>query len=148
MKFSWGHGITVAIVLFVGFLLFMVWKTFGVKVDLVAENYYEQEIAYETRITNIKNYHQLGEPAEVAIQGGNLEISFPPSLVEAGLDGEVACFRPSDERLDVSFELNADSDGVQRIPASKLAPGLYQVKLTMEANSKQYYHETTVYVTK
>jgi len=146
LKFNWGHGIALFIASFVAFLSFMVAQTFGVKVDLVADNYYEQELAYQGKIDRIKNFSTLNEPVQVRTTGGSISIAYPPSLVAKGLSGTVACFRPSDNRLDRELPLQAGT-GQQQIDAKLLKPGIYQVQLSMEAAGEEYYYETSVYVT-
>ena len=55
MKLNWGNWIAVAYSVFVLFIIAMVYLAFGEKWDLVAENYYEQEIQYQDKINSIEN---------------------------------------------------------------------------------------------
>jgi hypothetical protein len=49
MKFTWGHGIVVALGLFISFILYLIF-IFPIgkqNSELVTENYYEDELSYQ-----------------------------------------------------------------------------------------------------
>ncbi|MCB9190933.1 MAG: FixH family protein [Flavobacteriales bacterium] len=52
---GWGTRITLFYGSFVAFMLFMVVMAVQQDFDLVADNYYEQEIAYQDRIDQMNN---------------------------------------------------------------------------------------------
>ena len=43
---NWGKGITIAIVLFMGFIISFVVRAFNRDSDLISDNYYEEGLAY------------------------------------------------------------------------------------------------------
>ena len=62
MKFTIGHAITIVFISFTVYILSFVYRSFTNEVDLVAEDYYAQEIAYQDRIDHIANAkHLAGE---------------------------------------------------------------------------------------
>ena len=52
---NWGKGIFIFYSLFVVAILSVVYFAFTQEVNLVSEDYYQQEIAYESQIERIKN---------------------------------------------------------------------------------------------
>ncbi|MGZ5273840.1 MAG: FixH family protein, partial [Kaistella sp.] len=59
-KFSWGHGVIVALGLFMSFILFMIFVySNGMKnSELISDSYYEDELAYQ-EIIDAKNNADL-----------------------------------------------------------------------------------------
>ncbi|MDX2190907.1 MAG: FixH family protein [Bacteroidota bacterium] len=55
MKLNWGYSIMLVIIVFMGFITYMVVQMFSTKVDLVREDYYETGIQYENRISKLKS---------------------------------------------------------------------------------------------
>ena len=56
MKFTWGHGIVVALGLFISFILYLIF-VFPIgkqNSELVTENYYEDELSYQ-KVIDAKN---------------------------------------------------------------------------------------------
>lgn len=49
-KFNWGKSITIIIISFMGFILFMAFKTSNTKSDLNAKDSYKQEVNYQSKI--------------------------------------------------------------------------------------------------
>ena len=62
---SWGWKIVVLYGLFVMMTLSMVFYFMGHDVDLVAKDYYRQEIEYQDQIDKIENARSLKEPIDL-----------------------------------------------------------------------------------
>ena len=55
MKFNWGHGITLFYIVFVGTLVTVLIKSFGVDHSLVVDDYYAKDIAYQSQFDKSVN---------------------------------------------------------------------------------------------
>lgn len=140
---NWGHGIAIFFCCFVAFMLFMVVKSFQENIDLVTENYYEQELQYQHQIEKIQNTKQLEETVKITTQAGKgIQLSFP--RLAAPIQGQVQVFRPSDARFDLLEELTPDSNNQQLIATSALPPGFYRIKINWQAAGQDYYTEETL----
>ena len=53
---NWGKGVTIAFILFVGFIMFMVVGAFRENFDLVSDDYYLEEINYQDKINQKANF--------------------------------------------------------------------------------------------
>lgn len=135
---SWSIRITLLYTSFVAFMLFMVWKAWGERFDLVSEDYYAQELAFQSKIDEAKRATETGQLWVINQTNGGLE-----GVLE-GATGkiDVQLFRPSDERLDRSYTFN----GSFTIPATDLTPGKYLVKIEWQHNGQPLYHEQIVVV--
>ena len=99
---NWGWRIVVLYSAFVLMTLFMVVFFMRQKVDLVAKDYYRQEIEYQEQIDKISNTNSLKEPLDVLYSSKNRTISvqFPSEHAAQGIEGKIHLYRPA----------NADED--------------------------------------
>ena len=142
MKFNWGHGIAIFFTCFVIFMLVLVVKAFQENIDLVTDDYYQEELDYQTRIDKIKNDQLLIVPVEIKSEKGGINIQFPE--FESNIQGEIQIFRPSDAKFDLIRAIETDVYYRQHISTSKLPGGFYKVKVSWEADGKKYYTEESV----
>lgn len=143
MRFKWHWGIGIAVV-YMGFVLIRVVTIIIAEhndVDLVTPNYYEKEINYEERITEIRNTKSLQEQVAVKTDNRMVTIQFPGSFNREKLRGDIVLFRPSDKRMDKILPIKPDSGTVQRIDLSALHPGYWKIQLSWEYEKKRYYEE-------
>lgn len=138
---NWGKSILLFYSLFVIALLAMVYFSFTQDVNLVAEDYYQQEIAYEDQITRIKNTESLVEKPTVVLKNTYVEITFPKDLNPKGV---VLFFRPSDSSKDRRVPLALGANGTQQIDFSTQLAGLWKAKLTWKQGEKEYYQEFVI----
>jgi hypothetical protein len=139
---NWGIKLMFVFVGFVGLVLVMVYLTFQHDVDLVAEDYYDQEIKYQEEINRLKKASLLEDPLQIVFnrQENQLKIVFPhpePSLVQ----GEILLFRPSDRKQDERYPVNPDVNGSQVIRVGGLSPGLWKIKIYWNYREDKYLEE-------
>lgn len=138
MKFTWGHAITLVFILFAGYILYFVYQSFQTNVDLVAEDYYAREVAFQDRINETANAVPFKEKVEVKVDHEGILITFPKDEVEV-LEGSGTLFRPSSKDMDRKFPITLNEDHTQRIPKQALSPGRYSVQLEWKDGEKGYF---------
>ncbi len=143
MKNSWAYGIVVVIVLFMAYIIFLVVKTYQMKVDLVSEDYYEQELNYQTQLSKMNNVSEM-EMVNWKLMGEEMLFHFP--IPKDTIIGTIEFFRPSDSSLDKKMMISVDKEGRQYLPIKNLTSGLYRVKIDWTDNSKSYYMEEDFYL--
>lgn len=141
MNFNWGHGILLTIIGFMLFMSFMVYKSFQLKVDLVADNYYAKEIAFQDQIDKAANADALNEPITWKVADEQLKISFPSAQIGKELTGTIHFFRPSEDRYDTTFVIQVNAENEQSLPLEAFYAGKYQIQLDWKVDSIAYYHE-------
>lgn len=139
---NWGKGITLFLIGFVSFMGFLVYKTFQVDFDLVADDYYAQEIAYQDRIDAQHNLamQQFEPTVRSTPEGVSIEVA--PNEMRG--TGEVYFYDPRGREGDRTFELKLDEQGAMLVDYRELGAHRYQVKMSWEANGKQYFFETPI----
>ncbi len=138
---SWGKGIIIFYSSFVVFMVGMVVMAFREDFDLVADDYYEQEIAYQGRIEQLTNASDDEQKVSVLNADGAIELTFPSKATAVN----VHFFRPSDEKMDLKVE-EAAVDSVLSVPTDQLTRGKYLVKVGWNANGKTYFQEENLFV--
>lgn len=147
MKFNWGHGITIFIIAFVGFILLMVVKAFNTSTDLTAENYYSQELSYGDRITAISNAQAMKSQVVVNIGDKYMEVTLPETLLANGAEGQLYFYRPDDAKRDFTVEIDPTKN-VQVISMKQFVSGNYSLRVSCVVADKTYYFEQTVTINK
>ena len=139
---SWGKKIAIFYTVFAITMLSAVIFASMQTLHLVSEDYYQEEIAYESRIQEIKNVQELGKQVEVEkISDSEFSFRFPPSAQKA--IGVIQFYRPSDAGLDQAFPIKL-ADGKQLISVDELVGGNWQVQIQWAMDGKAFYQEMDV----
>jgi len=143
---NWGWKIVLLYTGFVVMTLGMVFYFIGDKVDLVADDYYKQEIAYQDQIDKMSNNQALEQPLEIDLDRTSLSavIRFPLEQASAGVQGLVQLYRPANSDEDKTFDINTDSTGVQTVSLAGFNRGLWKIKVLWNSGGKDYYSEKVV----
>jgi hypothetical protein len=142
---NWGVKITLVYLAFVAGMLTLVFKARSEKIELVATDYYEQELAYQERIDAMDNAARLSRAVTVQLVSEGLEVQLPDEITAAE-SGVIRLYRPSDSTLDREFVLAPTNIHTQLIPKALLTAGLYNVKVEWKAGEKIYYTELPIVV--
>ena len=144
---NWGYRIILIYVLFAAGILTLVFKSKNEKVDLVAPDYYAQEVAYQSRIQAMENVKHLSKPLEVVQTNAGIEFRFPNEC-SGKMEGQLHAYRPSDSNLDKDFSIDLNEAHTQIIPLHDLQYGLYTFKAEWKMNDTPYYAENAIVVAK
>ncbi|HTL82181.1 MAG TPA: FixH family protein [Bacteroidia bacterium] len=142
---NWGIRITILYVVFVVMILTMVYMASSQKVELVSDDYYKQELAFQQQIDRSDAASRLLEQPTVIPGVNNVEIQFPSAIPSDSVSGKILFLRPSDASLDREFPIKANAS-LMEIPNGKFSKGLYQVKMNWTINEKKYYNEYSIYI--
>lgn len=138
---NWGKSIALFYGLFVVALLAVVAFSFTQDVNLVADDYYKQELVYEDQINRIRNTEELAEKPTMQLRSDYVELVFPENLTPKG---NILFFRPSDGSKDRSQPISLGVNNKQQIDFSTEEKGLWKAKLTWNQAGKEYYQEFVI----
>lgn len=132
MKFNWGHGLTIVIIICIVGLLSLVWLTTKSKVDLVTEEYYPKELVYEQQLQKMRNNNKLKQKITVQIQD-SLYVYFPKVVTNPdSISGKILFYRPSDKNKDFTEKIRLDKTFKASYPLSKFDEGKYEMTIDWE----------------
>jgi len=140
MKINWGTGIVIAIVSFIGFIMyFVITMTTDQKFnhDLVTEKYYEKELTYQAKIDAAQNAENLGEDILVEKTDKGLMLKFPKYFENDTMKGKVFLYRPSDKTMDVEIPFSTVRNYLL-MPDKDLSDGRWNITVEMTHNKKSY----------
>ena len=146
LKFDWGTGITLFIILFISFYIFLIFLTKSKTFDMVTKDYYPESVIFEDQIEKTRHAKSLNEIIDTQIINDTLIIKLP-----AWKDGNIATgtfefYRPSNAKNDVSLIVNVNNLGIQKVYPSGLISGRYILKADWIINGIGYYDELSVFV--
>ena len=149
MKINWGTGLVIGMLLFMGFIMFLViTMTTNDKYshDLVTEEYYERDLYYQNEIDAETNYRGLNQAISGKRVSNGWELQFPAQVDASKAKGKVILYRPSNEKLDSEMNLSIDASGKMLIPEANLVDGIWKILISWEQDGVPYlYKETIVY---
>ena len=140
---NWGNRIVVAFVIFIAFILYMVVVAFQQDFDLVAEDYYAQEINFQDKMDQIANLEDLGEKVSVNIGDKSIILTFPKDQEPIG---EIHFYHPSREIFDKKLPIAMNSENIQNIERGELVSGNYRVNISWESGGKEYFQQEKIYL--
>ncbi len=139
---NWGKSIALFYTLFVIAILSVVAFSFTQDVNIISEDYYQQEIAYEEQIERLKNTSELAVKPTVELIRNHVEVVFEDNQKPKG---NILFFRPSDGSKDWHLPISLGADGTQQIDFSTRQQGKWIVKLLWRDGDKEYYQEFSFY---
>jgi len=146
LKISWGTGIVIVFVVFMSLNISTAVYLMNQDVNLVADDYYDQEIQYQKQIDKIKRTKKLNKKNIIAFNGSAINVAIPESLISKDLTGEIYFYRPSDQKSDIKIPLYPDTLGVQVILVSSLEKGLWAVKVNWLTGNNEYFAEERIFI--
>ena len=144
MKFNWGTGIVVTMIMFISFIMYMVVSMMLTHTDVVEKDYYAQQIGYQETKEAKENGLKLAGEMSFFQSKEYFQVKFPDSVnMKTMTKGGVHFYRPENASLDRKFEIIGVGN-VLKIPMNQLKEGHYQVKIRWENNGKEYYFEESI----
>jgi len=131
MKFNWGTGITIGIILFMAFILQYVIRVqvnSNYDNELVTEDYYQAETLIDSKYEKKQNANNLNQKLKINAVSEGVIIEFPADFDFEKISGEISLYRPSNEKLDQKIPLKLTSNALL-IPKAELANGRWDVSV-------------------
>ncbi|MFC2127167.1 FixH family protein [Bacteroidota bacterium] len=145
-KLNWGTGIVIAFALFISFILYFVIKTSTdttYEYDLVAKEYYKDELAYQDKIDWLENAKKLEEDVSVTITAAGAIITFPKEFDQQDIKGTVSLYRPSNQKLDREITLSLSNSSLL-IPKKVLVDGRWDIHIEWSYKNTKYLHKKSI----
>jgi len=146
IKFNWGTGIVIAMVLFMVFILQFLYRSFDTKNnhDLVSEDYYKDELYYQQEIDKMNNANQLEQNLTFERVKDGFLFVFPQDMDASEITGTAYFQRPSNKDLDFQQDILL-SDSKILINHTNLVEGKWKVKIDWKYNDEEYLLKETVF---
>ena len=137
MKFNWGTGILIFLILFLLAAALFIAFAMRQSVELVHEDYYERGVDHTSQMDLEERSAPYREAIKAVQLEGSLQISMADSVALRTDSAKIHLYRPSDERLDISLPYDPGR-GALIIPRENLEAGRYILKLTWFSQGLEY----------
>ncbi|WP_108801897.1 FixH family protein [Aquimarina sp. Aq107] len=148
MKVNWGTSIVLVFIGFISFILFFVIRMNTDKKyehDLVTEDYYKQELAFQQEINAEKNAKALKNNIVIEKVSEGLLIKFPEDINVENLSGTISLYRPSNKKLDFEVPITLQSSEIL-VPKNQLIEGRWNITVNWEYENTSYlFRESFTY---
>ena len=138
-KFTWLHGVMVALGCFMIFITSLVFYAGNMGV-MVVDNFYEKTIQFLNDIYAAKRANELDQKPELIQQANGYLIRFH----QEPQSGEVLFLRSNNSEEDVKESLHLNSRNEQLVHATRLKDGEYEVSIRWEENGEDYLYKQRV----
>lgn len=139
-KFTWGHGIVLALALFISFILYLIF-IFPIgkqNSELVTENYYEDELQYQKVIDAKNAAASLPQKPYFAQLPYGIRIAFPKEINNQNSKIKFLLYRTNDKTQDKSGNIILDENNSFLISKDLMIPGSYTLKIMWATENKDY----------
>lgn len=146
MRFTWGNAIFLVMSAFILLMTSFMIRAASNQEELVAENYYEQEIEYQGQIDKLNMTSTLSQAVRMTVEGSELVIEMPVDVRDKTITGELYLQRPSDSRADERMPIVLDANGTMRVALDERLKGAYNIQLDWSADGTAYLSKDRIYV--
>jgi hypothetical protein len=105
--------------------------------DLVAENYYKDELEFQQRIDKLNNAKKLTQNITIRKVANGIFVDFPKNISQEKIRGTIYLYRPSNKILDVTLPITL-SKHTQFISKDILIGGRWNVQVNWNVSDKEY----------
>jgi len=142
----WPLAIIATFIVFISGILTVVVLASAQKTELVSNNYYEQELRYQSRIDSRDRTQNLGASATYDATSRRIVIALPAAHAGKLLTGQIQLYRPSAAGLDREFALRPAANGIQSLNASGLQNGLWKIRVAWNVAGQDYFLDETIVI--
>ena len=142
---NWGYKILAVYLIFIGGILFLVFKSSIQNQDLVSPDYYEQELKYQQKIDQTERANALSSQLNYEVSDNNIMVRFPQEMKTAMIKAHVLLYCTADKSKDQEYNLSTENGELQ-IAIPKLNKGLHELRITWNVNNLSYYYQHKIMI--
>lgn len=148
IKLNWGFGIVLAFISFISFILYFVISMSSdnkYSHDLVATDYYNQELKFQDNIDATKNAKNLKEKIKIERVKEGMKIIFPKEFTPKNIKGKVFLYRPSNKQLDYEMPIALSDSSYLLMPDKRLLDGRWNIIVEWTYNQQSYLFKKEIF---
>lgn len=142
MKINWGTGIAIFYSSFVLIMILMVVKASRTEINMVQENYYDQDLNYEAFRQSRQNGQSDLASIEYLPAANEVVILFDET--SKSVSGNIKLYRPSDNLQDKNLAIEMDQQKRVIVPVSALSRGYWKIQVEWESDGRHYFKEKAI----
>lgn len=143
-KFNWGTGIFIFYSVFAASLFYQVYRSTQYDHSLVVENYYEEDINYQSRYDQIQNSRNLEAGLQIQLKKEEKVIALEFPKNKKDISGEILLYRPNNKTLDQHIPIKLNEENKMLIPTNDILYGRWRMEVEWEMEGKSYFDKKTL----
>lgn len=140
MKLNWGWYIVFSLIGFAIFIIFMVYRMSLQNIDLITENYYNEELLYQEIIDQKQRALERGLHLNVFYDKEEVIVEFP---FDQDFTAELNFLHPEKKLLDKTY---TSVHKQLRISRKEFTPGKWLIKCKVACKGEKFYFEDTIFL--
>ena len=147
MKFNWGHGIAIFLVIFVVTtisVVVLISTDDAYNHELVSETYYEDELKYQEEIDKVNNASELSTQVKYRVSKEGVLITFPSDFEYTKVSGIIKMDRPSKMILDFTMPVKLNENFQILIPAEKAIQGKWIMVIDWKVGEQEFMYKAKI----
>lgn len=146
-KNAWPAGLVIFFAIFISYIAGFIVFASSQRMDLVREDYYDQEIRFQQQIDRVQRTAPILAAASVDYDVNHSAVTVSlPAAVAAKISGTINFYRPSDASLDHEVKLSLDGRGAQTVNVRDFRAGLWKVRVQWRDEAQDYFFERPVVI--
>ena len=148
IKLNWGFGVVLAFIGFISFIMYFVISMSSnnkYSYDLVAKDYYNQELNFQKKIDATKNAKKLKENIKIERVKEGVKIIFPKEFNTKKIKGKVFLYRPSNKQLDFEMLIAVSDSSYLLMPDKRLLDGRWNIIVDWTYKEQQYLFQKEIF---
>jgi hypothetical protein len=145
-KMNWGLGIAIFYIVFVIATVSVVLFTTTIDVNLVTDDYYEKELAFQNQIDKVSRTKALPEQPVISLAGKNMYLKFPNTINSNLVQGTINFYRPSNNKMDFAVPIELNIHGEQIVNSIKFTAGMWRIYVNWQLDEIDYLSEKILMV--
>jgi len=114
--------------------------------SLVVENYYDHDIAYQTKYDAITNRNLLDHDLVIDYLDSEKMVNLDFGTTNDKIQGSVTFYRPSNSRYDKEYGFELHEEKGLSVSTKELKYGRWIMKVNWNDEKREYYKEEEIYV--
>jgi hypothetical protein len=138
---NWGKGLVIGMGLFMAFIISMCVYMFNMPADDYDHQYYEKGLNFNRYYNREQQVVKDNSQPLIKQSTTSITIQFKQPAV-----GVIKFVNPLGKSKDLTFSLNTSTGNTISIPANKLAPGKWGVKIEWSSNTRDYLYQQDLFI--
>ena len=138
MRFTWGTGLLLFILIFISLCVAFMIFAFNQNINLVQKEYYEKGVDFDKEKAVTERSMMYKDIINIKTESDAILISLPDSFINKVSEAEIFFYRPSDENLDQKLKLNSDTTILKK---ENFVSGRYIAKISWIMKDEKYFLE-------
>ena len=142
---NWGTKVFIGYAAGVCFISYFVIRSMMLSTEMVEEDYYNKELAFNEHIEGVNNAKLLTNPIIIKSNETQIEVMIDSITAQSMQKGEIHFYNPASEKADKKMVL-APSNGKYIFKNNILTKGKYYVRVSFEYQQKPFFTEAIIFI--